>query len=202
MARFLLNLITDAVDEPVTLAQAKDHLRIDGTTEDAYIQSLIYAARKAIEGEINRPIGEQTFELGISKWPDLKIELPRLPFQSLISIKYTVEAGTVTTLHDTESSPAVESEIFHTDEGDDYTPGTLYLKSGESWPSDTLAPGYPIRIRFTAGITDLSEDLYHAHLLTLAHLFEHRETVTEGQPMTEVPMSAKWLCQPHRYYIF
>lgn len=202
MSRYVLNLITDAVDEPITVAEAKDHLRIDGTTEDAYIQALIMAARKAIENEINRPIGEQTFEYCIDSWPT-EIKLPQLPYQSLVSIKYTLEdESTATVLHDTEASPAVESSIFYVDAGDDYTPGTLRLYSTESWPDDTLNPGYSIKIRFTAGITDITEDLRLAHLMTVAHWYEHREAVTEERALSEVPLAAKWLLDGRRYLIF
>jgi len=44
-----LQLVTPPVDEPVTLAEAKLHLRVDFDEDDALILALISAARQAAE---------------------------------------------------------------------------------------------------------------------------------------------------------
>ena len=49
-----LFLVTGPATEPLTLAEAKSWLRVDGTTEDGLIQSLITSARLAVEAATNR----------------------------------------------------------------------------------------------------------------------------------------------------
>ncbi len=52
--RGFTSLITDAASEPLTTAEAKLHLRVDGSTEDTYIDNLIKAARIYCEKYTNR----------------------------------------------------------------------------------------------------------------------------------------------------
>ena len=47
-------LLSGPVGEPLSLAEAKSWLRVDGSDEDALIQSLISSARKAVEAATNR----------------------------------------------------------------------------------------------------------------------------------------------------
>jgi uncharacterized phiE125 gp8 family phage protein len=44
-----VRLVTGPAEEPVTLTQAKSHLRLDTSLDDAYVASLIVAARQYIE---------------------------------------------------------------------------------------------------------------------------------------------------------
>ncbi|WP_096232267.1 head-tail connector protein [Thermoanaerobacterium sp. RBIITD] len=48
--------------EPVSLEEAKLHLRVDGTEEDALISALISTAREFCESFTGRSLALQTFE--------------------------------------------------------------------------------------------------------------------------------------------
>ena len=52
------------MDEPISLQEAKRHLRADGHDEDALIESLISAARSYCEDEMGVQIGTDTVTAG------------------------------------------------------------------------------------------------------------------------------------------
>jgi len=54
-------LITGPVEEPLTLSEAKQHLRVDHGDEDALILALISTAREQAEQRLDRPMLPQTF---------------------------------------------------------------------------------------------------------------------------------------------
>ncbi len=48
-------IITPPAAEPLTLAQVKAHLRLDGNADDALLTSLIAAARRYLEATTGSP---------------------------------------------------------------------------------------------------------------------------------------------------
>lgn len=62
-------LIAPPAAEPVSLADAKAWLRVDGTDEDAAIASLIGAARDAVEQATNRRLVTQSWRIVFDAWP-------------------------------------------------------------------------------------------------------------------------------------
>lgn len=200
--------IVDVADEPLTLDDEVIHSRIDlgspaDSDEQTYVESLFPAARKAIEEVIHRPIGVQEFELGMTRFPcGWIIELPKPPLVAIKSIKYTKQDGTVVTLHDITASPVVTSTIFTVETGS--TPGAIFLKATEAWPSDILSNGFPVKIRFTAGIDPVPANLMQAMRYAFGHFYDNREAVTDGrvnQPF-EVPKTLDWLCDPFKFEAF
>lgn len=204
---YYVKQITDvaAEDEPLSLVDQVIHSRLDlgspvDSDEQAYVESLFKAARRAIEGVIGKPILEQEFELGLPGFCDWIIELPKFPLIAVESIKYTLQDGTVRTLHDATASPVITSTIFTVETGS--TPGAIFLKSTEAWPSDILANGYPVKIRFTAGIQEVPGDLLQAMRLAFGQMYENREPVTDESQPFEVPKTLDWLCAPYKYEAF
>jgi len=62
-------LITAPLIEPVTLAEAKVHLKIDHADEDTYISSLISSARRFCEKYTRGALIEQTWKWTLDRWP-------------------------------------------------------------------------------------------------------------------------------------
>ena len=85
-----LRLITDASTEPLTLAQARRHLRIDDdyTAEDADITDMIVAARRQAEHETGRALTVQTWEKVLDAFPEAEIELGKPSVVAISSVKY------------------------------------------------------------------------------------------------------------------
>lgn len=70
--------------EPVSLAEAKGWLRVEGTEEDSLIQALIIAARLMVESEIGLVLLAQNWRIVGDAWPDG--ETIPMPIGRLISI--------------------------------------------------------------------------------------------------------------------
>lgn len=85
--------------EPVTLQEAKDHLRVTGTDEDTLISGLISAARVKVEEECGYAIVTQTLSAWWDKWPvDNTLCLPIYPAFAVSDVRYTDEDGATQTL--------------------------------------------------------------------------------------------------------
>ena len=142
MTKIALKLITPPALEPISLAEAKAHMRLNDTTaEDALITALITAAREYCEGFQNRAYLEQTFELWLDDWPYRDcIAIPRPPLQSVTSIKYY---GT-----DNAEYTMTAADYFVDTKNE---PGRVSLAYSKTWPTTTLRPANGALVTFTAG---------------------------------------------------
>lgn len=178
-----LIVITPPAVEPVSLAEAKAYLRVDGADEDLLITGLIRAAREYCESVKGHAFYEQTLELALTGWPYSfggdepdRIILPRAtPLRSIVSVKYRSSAGTESTW---ATSEYVADAVRQ--------PGALMLGYGKSWPDSDLYPASPIRIRYVAGVTPSSPEIPFpeawklAMKLLIGHWYRNREAVTVG----------------------
>ena len=125
-----LTLITPPAVEPVTLAEAKEHLRVVSDDEDTMIEGLIVAARQMVEsGEswsLDRSLITTTWRLSLDEFDNTSavIELPRPPAIAITSLTYTNSTGTTTTL----SGSGYSLDAYS-------TPGRLVPAYGLQWPS-------------------------------------------------------------------
>lgn len=186
-----LQLIADAAEEPVTLVEAKAHLRVDVDAEDDLITALITAARQMVEQITRRALLSQDWELRLEAFPaDTVIELPCPPLQSVSALTY-IDGDNV--------SHTVEASTYQVDTGS--TPGRLALVAGASWPGDTLRSLGGVQIAFTAGWTSAEAvplPIRAALLLLVGHLYENREAVTDTRVLQTTPLAFEYLLWPWR----
>lgn len=185
-------VVTPPAEEPVTLAEAKRHLRVDATDEDVLIGSLIQAAREWAENYCNRTfvttvlrIGRDDFRLGLSD----AIELPRGPVQSIGSVLYFDVDGV---------QRAWSSSGYTVVAG--AAPSQLVLTTGGAWPI-TRSPGGGVQITYTAGYGNAAAvpaSIKQAMLLLIGHWYAARENVALTGIPTELPFGAAALLGPHR----
>jgi len=183
-----ITLSTGPAIEPVTLAQAKAHLRFDSTDENDLITTLISVARRKIEQWEWRAHITQTWTLKLDAFPkEDVIYLPRPPLQSVSSVKYLDGDGVLQT---------VDSGDYDVDSTSE--PGRLKPAYGEVWPTPRTQMG-AVTICFVAGYgdaaTDVPEQTRQAILLLVGHLFRNREAVSEME-LREVPMTVAALLEP------
>ncbi len=85
--------------EPVALAEAKAHLRVDGTAEDTLVASLIITSRLHVEAAMGLALITQSWSWFFDAWPSRPaLELPLRPVQSIAAIRLYGENAVVTTL--------------------------------------------------------------------------------------------------------
>jgi uncharacterized phiE125 gp8 family phage protein len=162
-------LITKPAREPLTLAEAKLHLRVDDdhTDDDALIAGLIASARERAENYTHRVFITQTWESRFNYFSGWML-LPHAPLQSVSSVTYIDNNGTEQT---------VATSVY---EVDTFSPlGGVYLGYSQTWPSPRVEP-QAVRIRFVAGYGDYGSDtpqpIRQAMLLMISDMYENRET--------------------------
>jgi len=74
-----LKLVTPPAVEPVTLDEAKAHLRLDSNEDDTYVSALIAAARERVELFLRRALITQTFEFTLDGFPASPSLSSRIP---------------------------------------------------------------------------------------------------------------------------
>ncbi len=185
-------VMTAAPDvEPISLAEAKAHLRLDADDEDALVTSLIVAARTFVERTLSLALIAQGWSLYLDAWPRSgAIALPVSPAQAVTAVRVYAPNDTTSTIDSGSYAVDVLSE-----------PARLVLAAGAvaMQPARRLNA---VEIAFTAGYGDDADDvpepIRHALKLLVAHWFEQREPVVLGELPQEVPATVAGLLLPYR----
>ncbi len=177
--------------EPVTLPDAKAHLRIDGSAEDTLIGSLIVTARLHIESVLALSLVTQSWSWFFDAWPSgVALTLPLRPVQSIAAVRlYDADGGTTTLAPDTYVLDGASA------------PARLVRQGAGVWPSaGRTANG--IEIAFISGFgdaaTDIPEPIRQAVRLLIAHWYEHRTPFEVGAGATPPPDMVEQLLAPYR----
>lgn len=182
-------IVTAPAVEPVTLTEAKSHLRISGYDNHAELAIFIASAREHTERLLNRALITQTIDLYLDAFPE-KIELPLSPVQSVTSINYTDVDGATQLLASSGYTVTVAAE-----------PAYIIPSYGNSWPDSRAVPEAVV-VRYVAGYgaaeTDVPDSIRSAILLLVGHLYENRENSLSGTIITDIPFGYSSLVAPHR----
>jgi uncharacterized phiE125 gp8 family phage protein len=177
--------------EPVSLAEAKLHLRVDSASEDALISSLILTSRLHVETALDLALITQSWSYFVDSWPaDPVMALPVRPVQSITAIRLYADNGTYETIP--PSRYALDGAS---------TPARLVRRDASTYPSPKrVANG--IEIAFTAGYGDTAAavpaPVRHSILLLVAHWYEHREIVDAEPTAVRIPSLVSTLLTPYR----
>jgi uncharacterized phiE125 gp8 family phage protein len=189
-----LRLITAPSTYPVTLAEAKAHLRVDSTDEDTLIASMISAATDVAEQHTGRAIMPQTWELSLDEF-QTSIELTRVPVQSITSITYVDELGAPQTL-----SPTAYVLVK-----DDFGYAKIIPSYLTVWPT-VLAQPLSVTVIYVAGYADAAavpEAIKSWILLTVAALFENREAESYSARAVSTTVKMSFVdALLHKYRVF
>lgn len=169
-----LKLITRPTLLAVPLEDAKAHLRVEGSDDDALITSMINAATEAADQMTGRALMPQTWQLSLDCFP-VALQLTRIPVVSVTSLKYLDGDGVDQTLANTE---------YTLDNLDDFAAARVTPAYGKSWPSARLDVN-SVRLVFTAGYADetkVPEAIKSWIKLQVGAMYENREA--EGAVQT------------------
>lgn len=195
-----LRLITPPARRPVSLAQAKGHLRIEHNDDDALIETCIGVAASALDGasgELGRALVRQSWVWTLDAFPyayghplgtgwhnmpgrmipDLRVYLPLPPLLSVESVTYLDPSGATLTLDSSAYTVSLGGE----------QQGNILPAFSTCWPYAAAVPD-AVSVAFTAGYgaadaTDAESaaavpaPLVAAILLRTGDLYNNREAL-------------------------
>lgn len=171
--------------EPVTLVQAKAHLRVDHSDDDTVITSMIKAARAHIEAACAVRFAARTgITMKCDDFADLA-RLPEAPVTSITSITYLDTDGASQTL----ASTVYELRADGIEAG-------IVLKPNQSWPG--IQSGSRITVTAAIGYATAPEEVSHAILMLIGDLYENRNATVVGESAMELPFAINALICNHR----
>jgi len=210
-------LITGPGEEPVTLDEAKSHLKVSSGDDDAYITALIAGARIQAEIFTRRAFLTQEFEQYMDSFPyagfhpyrsaisysdrarDYFIRLHNPRLQTVEFIKYIDQNGNPTTLDPANYTVDAVSE-----------PARICPAFGKFWPPARLVPN-AVTVHFKAGYGDTAaaaieaepkfQTVKQAILFLVAHWYSNREPYVYGQ-VVKLPDAFESLLWGHRVLEF
>lgn len=184
-----LRTVTPPAVEPVTLAEAKQHCRIDTDTDDAYVSALITAAREWVESYMDEALIHQQLVMRMDGFPQ-EIELPRPPMASsgthtAVSITYVMNS--------TGSTATLATNQYRVDR--DSKPGVLRTVYGGAWPSYLLDYN-SVSVTWWAGrgasAASVPQSVRNA-ILWLVGLWYERRMAADAANLSEIPFGVKAL---------
>jgi hypothetical protein len=176
---YSVQLTTFGITEPVTLAEAKAYARIDGSSEDTLITSLITMARTHCESYIGKCIVLKTVEINSFTFP-YQFQMPYGPLTNELNVTkcVTVDQNGV----ETPLNYQVNAGLFP----------KIFILGGDQ--------SYKFKLVYIAGMTTVPEDIKLAIKMMVNTLYERREDVIVGTIVAEFPLGVKALLMPYKTY--
>lgn len=177
----------------LSLPEAKDHLRVDGTDEDTLIAAYVEAVNDMLDasyGELGRALITQRWQLTLAEFPSSgRIDLPIPPVQAVTSITY----------YDTDNvQQTLSTDTYRLTVGPDGA--VIDQVDGEEWPT-VFDRADAVAIQYDTGYgnaaADVPEGIRMAARLMLTHFYEQRSAVAD-RAMVEVPLAVKSLLMKFR----
>jgi uncharacterized phiE125 gp8 family phage protein len=184
VTRFALALAP--ASEPVTLAEAKAHARIQHNRDDTAISALILAARQWAEQATGRALVSQSWTATLDVWPSAiegeafyRVPLSPAPITAVASV--------------TLDGDAVDSASYAL-RGDE-----LWVSTDIAGSEEELGGGIVIAFTSSTVAAHVLAAFKLAILMTVAYWYENREAVrTDGAYPAVVAMGADALLQPYK----
>ena len=185
-----LQLIDSPATTPISLAEAKQQMRIESSDDDAYITRLIAAAIAYTDarGALGRAMITQKWAQSFYEH-ESRVYLKIVPANSLTAVKYYDTSNVLQTATTADYMLVADDDWAYVEP-----------VSGKTWPS-TYNRTNAIRLEFEAGYgaaaSDVPQQVRHALLLLVAHWYENREE-TSDKPPQSIPFGFEMLLNTER----
>jgi uncharacterized phiE125 gp8 family phage protein len=180
-------LTTPPSVEPLSLTEAKAHLRITHNDDDTYISTLIISARRAVEQRFDICLLQQSWSVFVDEWPNLgEFKLPFFPVMSIADVKIYGDDDVAATLDPAHYYLDAVSRAAR-----------LVLRMGRIFPPPgRRANGIEIKVvtGFGAAAASVPNTIKQALLITLADWFANRG----DEQGALLPVGALELLAPYR----
>ena len=199
MNRGDFKVTTPPASEPLTLAEAKAHLKVDFTDDDTLITSLIAAARDYAEQLTGRALLTQTITQTLDAFPIITFRNPygairlfKSPLQTLKTVKYYDTDNALTILYNNTAPPPIipDTLIVNTIA----EPAAIYPAVETTYPDITARPD-AIELVYVAGWTSASlvpPAIRQAMLLMIGEMYERRENFVKQLPTAAEHLLRMW----------
>jgi len=197
--------------EPISLAEAKQWLREDGTDQDEIISILITGAREFVEEAIGKTLIQSTWIYTLDTWSDAtvvraagqwpnwntrsdgNIRLPYSPLISVTSVKYYDTAGTLQTL---------DAADYQVDTAN--VPGRIMPAVNRSWPDLQPDKAGAVIIEYKGGYgtgpLNVPNTLRLAVLYLISLWYDERKPIAFSiSSLGELPLTVSRLIGPPVY---
>jgi uncharacterized phiE125 gp8 family phage protein len=164
----------EPVSEPITLAQAKNYLKVDFDDDNDLITSLIASARVRLEKYAGVAMSARTLQ--VVAYVDEFIELPYAPLNNITKVEYW------------DNGSWVEMSV-----GDYYILGTTYKKIYM-----VANNRMEYRFTYTCGYTTIPQPMITALYKLIADLYDYRESSVEDSKPNSNITSAYELIKPYK----
>lgn len=174
--------------EPVSLEEARAHLRVLHDDEDGLIEGLIIAAREWVENFTGKILVRREVTQRFDRFDPLAFlhAWPIAP-DAVLTVTYVDASGVGRTVTD--------ARLILNNGWAQFAPAF-----GSRWPV-TYATAGAVSVTVEAGYAtpdDVPQSLKQAMLLLIGHWFANREAVNIGNISTEIPMAVDSLCRKYR----
>ena len=181
-------LVTPPAVEPISLAQAKNWLRIDHTYEDELITALIASARLVVESAARRMLISQTWRLVMDAWPSGDIVIPLAPVRQVLALR-TLNA-------DGAGVIIAPSTYVATNAGG---VGRIRFLIPPPAPQKQIAGvEIDVELGFSSGSEGVPETLKTAMRLLIGRWYEQRGDVESDGAFERMPPAVASLIAPYR----
>jgi uncharacterized phiE125 gp8 family phage protein len=168
-------IISDSITEVVTLAEAKNYLRVDFNDDDVLIQGIIDSAIRRLEQYGSFSMTERTYQT--VAYVDNIIELPYTPINYISRVEY-----------------------FNGKEWITLSPNGDYVVYGTNYKKVRILtyPRSDYRFTYTAGFTCLPHIIKQATLKLIADLYDYRQSESPSTHVSENMMTAYEMIEPYK----